>query len=115
MTSLQPSYGRIYTFFSVKWTYITALLLFELASIICAAATSSSMLIVGRALAGAGSAGLFGGGFTIIGLSVPVNKRAMYIAVLASLYGVSSVVGPLLGGALTDNVSWRWCFWINLP
>ena len=115
MTSLQPTYGRIYTLFSVKWTYIVALLLFELASIICAAARNSSMLIVGRVLAGAASAGLLGGGFTITGLSAPVQKRATYIAMLASLYGVSSVIGPLVGGALTDNVSWRWRSWINLP
>ena len=73
------------------------------------------MLIVGRAMAGAGSAGLFGGGFTIIALTVPLRKRPIYIAMLGSLYGFSSVVGPLLGGALADNVSWRWCFWINLP
>lgn len=105
----------MYTYFDVKWTYITALLIFELGSILCAAAKSSVMLIVGRAVAGAGAAALFSGGMTIIGFSVALRKRAIYIAAFSSMFGISSVVGPILGGALTDRVSWNWCFWINLP
>ncbi|KAK4551814.1 hypothetical protein LTR86_010900 [Recurvomyces mirabilis] len=114
-TSLQPSFGKVYTYFNVKWTYLTALCIFELGSIICAAATSSKMLIVGRAVAGAGAAALFSGGMNIVGYCVPLRKRAMYIASLSSMFGIASVVGPILGGALTDKASWRWCFWINLP
>ncbi|KAI9644894.1 hypothetical protein NHQ30_006922 [Ciborinia camelliae] len=114
-TALQPSFGRIYTYFDVKWTYISALVLFEIGSIICAAAKNSVMLIVGRAVAGAGASALFSGGMTIIGFTVPLIKRPLYIAMLSSMFGISSVVGPLLGGALTDKASWRWCFWINLP
>lgn len=113
--SLQPSFGKVYTYFDVKWTYLFALLLFEVGSIICAAATSSAMFIVGRAVAGAGAAALFSGGMTIIGYSVALRKRPIYIAALSSMFGIASVVGPILGGALTDRVSWRWCFWINLP
>ncbi|TEY56427.1 hypothetical protein BOTCAL_0225g00070 [Botryotinia calthae] len=114
-TALQPSFGRIYTYFDVKWTYLFALVLFEIGSIICAAARNSVMLIVGRAVAGAGASALFSGGMTIVGFSVPLIKRPLYIAMLSSMFGISSVVGPLLGGALTDKASWRWCFWINLP
>ena len=73
------------------------------------------MLIVGRAVAGAGAAALFSGGMTIVAYSVPLRKRAIYIAALSSMFGIASVVGPILGGALTDRASWRWCFWINLP
>ncbi|KAF2686572.1 MFS general substrate transporter [Lentithecium fluviatile CBS 122367] len=113
--SLQPSFGKVYTYFDVKWTYIAALLIFEVGSIICAAATSSPMFIIGRAVAGAGAAALFSGGMTIIGYSVALRKRPIYIAALSSMFGIASVVGPILGGALTDRVSWRWCFWINLP
>lgn len=113
--SLQPSFGKIYTYFDVKWVYIGALVVFELGSVLCAAATSSNMLIVGRAVAGAGAAALFSGAMTIIGYSVPLRKRALYIASLSSMFGIASVVGPILGGAFTDKVSWRWCFWINLP
>lgn len=104
--SLQPSFGKVYTYFDVKWTYLFALLLFEVGSIICAAATSSAMFIVGRAVAGAGAAALFSGGMTIIGYSVALRKRPIYIAALSSMFGIASVVGPILGGALTDRVCW---------
>lgn len=114
-TSLQPSFGKIYTYFDVKYTYLGALVIFEVGSVICAAAISSPMFIVGRAIAGAGAAALYSGGMTIIGFSVPLRKRAIYIAALSSMFGIASVVGPILGGAFTDRLSWRWCFWINLP
>ena len=114
-TSLQPSFGKVYTYFDVKYTYLIALVIFEVGSVICAAATSSPMFIIGRAIAGAGAAALYSGGMTIIGFSVPLRKRAIYIAALSSMFGIASVVGPILGGAFTDKLSWRWCFWINLP
>ena len=114
-TSLQPSFGKVYTYFNIKWTYLSALLIFELGSILCAAANSSVMLIVGRAVAGAGAAALVSGAMTIMGYSVALWKRALYISLLSSMFGISSVVGPILGGVLTDRASWRWCFWINLP
>ena len=82
-------------------------------SVVCAAATSSPMLIIGRAIAGAGASALFSGGLTIIGFSVPLAKRPIYVACLSSMFGIASVVGPILGGALTDKVSWRWCFWVR--
>lgn len=87
-TSLQPSFGKIYTYFDVKYTYLGALIIFEVGSIICAAATSSSMFIIGRAVAGAGAAALYSGGMTIIGFSVPLRKRAIYIAALSSMFGM---------------------------
>lgn len=102
-TSLQPSFGKIYTYFDVKYTYLSAVVIFEIGSVICAAATSSPMFIVGRAVAGAGSAALFSGGMNIIGYSVPLQKRPIYIAALSSMFGIASVVGPILGGVLTDK------------
>lgn len=114
-TSLQPSYGKLYSYFNVKWTFVFAMFVFELGSILCAVARNSPALIVGRAIAGTGAAGLYSGGMTIIGYSVPLRRRAMYLASLASMFGIASIVGPILGGAFTDKLSWRWCFWINLP
>ena len=107
-TSLQPSFGKVYTYFSVKWTYLSALVIFEIGSIVCAAAPNSTALIVGRAIAGAGAAALFSGGMTIVGFAVPLRNRPLYIAILSSMFGISSIIGPILGGALTDRATWRW-------
>lgn len=112
-TALQPSFGRIYTYFDVKSTFLFALCLFELGSIVSAAAKNSVMLIIGRAIAGAGASALFSGSMNILGFTVPLHKRPLYIACISSMFGISSVVGPLLGGAFTDNLSWRWCFWVS--
>jgi fucose permease len=112
-TSLQPSFGKVYTYFDVKYTYLIALVIFEVGSVICAAATSSPMFIIGRAIAGAGAAALYSGGMTIIGFSVPLRKRAIYIAALSSMFGIASVVGPILGGAFTDRLSWRCMFSVH--
>jgi MFS family permease len=114
--SLQPTYGKIYTYFSVKWTYIAAVLLFEVGSIVIATAPNSTALIVGRAIVGSGAAGIFSGSLIIIGHAVPLKKRPSFIAYVSSMYGVSSVAGPLLGGVFTDSaaLTWRFCFWINL-
>jgi hypothetical protein len=104
-TSLQPSFGKVYTYFNVKWTFIAALTIFELGSVLCGAATSSAMLIIGRAVAGVGAAGLFSGGMTIIGYSVPLRRRPIFIGFVSSMFGIASVVGPILGGAFTDRRS----------
>lgn len=114
-TAFQPTVGKIYTYYSIKWIFMTALLIFELGSVVCATAPSSAALIIGRAIAGIGASAIYSGGMTILGYTVPLRKRSIYIALLTSMFGVSAIVGPLIGGALTDNLSWRWCFWINLP
>jgi MFS family permease len=88
---------------------------FELGSLLCATAANSNMLIIGRAVTGIGGAGTSTGGFSIIASSLPLQKRPAYIGILHATFGVATILGPVLGGALTQHASWRWCFYINLP
>lgn len=113
--ALTAIWGKVYQNFSIKYWFLATLGLFELGSLICAVAPSSTTLIVGRAVAGMGVSGIFSGALIIIAYETPIEKRAAYIGMTGGVYGMSSIVGPLLGGAFTERVSWRWCFYINLP
>ncbi|KAJ5675785.1 Sucrose symporter plant [Penicillium macrosclerotiorum] len=113
--SFQLLYGKFYTLFQVKWVYLSALFLFELGSLICGIAPSSTTLLVGRAVAGLGSAGMFTGALVTLAHTVEVEKRPIFFSMLGGMYGIASVAVPLLGGAFTDHATWRWCFYINLP
>jgi len=71
-------------------------------------AQNSMTLVVGRAVTGFGVAGTFGGSYIIIGVSVPEKQRPAMTGFMGSAYAIASVIGPLIGGALMDRVTWRW-------
>ncbi|KAK9772113.1 hypothetical protein SCAR479_11276 [Seiridium cardinale] len=114
-SSFQPLTGKFYTHFSSKWTFIVFVLIFEVGSLVCGLATSSSMFIGGRAIAGIGGSGLINGGLTIISGTVPVERRALFTSIMMGFGQLGLISGPLIGGALTEYSTWRWCFYMNLP
>jgi len=89
-------FGKFYTFFNVKWVFLAALFIFELGSLICGVAPSSTVLIVGRAIAGLGSAGIFTGALVTIAYTVPLVKRPIFFGLIGGMYGIASVAGPLV-------------------
>ncbi|OAA82640.1 Major facilitator superfamily domain, general substrate transporter [Akanthomyces lecanii RCEF 1005] len=111
---LQLSFGLVLKYYSTKCVLFIFTAIFEIGSIVCAAAPTSSALIAGRAITGIGAAAIAPGVYLMITLIVPLQDRPKYLGSLGSAFGISSILGPVLGGYLT-SITWRWCFWINLP
>ncbi|KAI1350632.1 MFS general substrate transporter [Xylaria sp. FL0043] len=113
--ALQLLYGKLYTIYRVKSVFLVAVALFELGSLVAGVAPTSDAPIIGRTISGTGAAGILAGSIIIIGRSVPLRQRPIFTSILSAVHGISSVIGPILGGVFTDHVTWRLCFLINLP
>lgn len=114
-TSLMPVYGRFSDVFGRKVTILFAIAAFELGSLLAGVSQSMTQLIVFRAIQGVGAGGIQAMVFVIIGDIVSLQERGKYQGIIGAVWGLSGVVGPLVGGAFSDHISWRWCFLINLP
>lgn len=108
MGAFQSQWGKVYKFFPLKTSFLVAILIFEVGSLISAVAQNSTTVIVGRAFAGLGASGVAPGVYTISAFSTEPAKRATYTGFIGLSYGVAAVAGPLIGGALTEAVTWRW-------
>ncbi|GJJ78623.1 hypothetical protein EMPS_10982 [Entomortierella parvispora] len=114
-TAFQPMYGKLSDIFGRKAVMLFANIMFLAGSAIAGWATSMTMLIIGRGVAGIGAGGLMAMVFVILSDMLDMRERGKYIGFIGAIFSLSSVIGPLLGGAFADQLTWRWSFWINLP
>jgi EmrB/QacA subfamily drug resistance transporter len=110
-----PLYGKLSDIYGRRPFFLLGITLFSLGSVISGLATSMEMLIAGRAIQGLGAGGLIPLAVAAIGDIIPPRRRGKWQGFLGAVFAMSSVLGPAVGGWLTDNASWRWCFFVNLP
>ena len=113
-TTTVPLYGKLSDLYGRRPIYAIAMGLFLVGSLLCGLAQSMNQLIAARAVQGLGAGGLMPLAFIIIGDMFTFEQRARMQGVFSGVWGVSSVLGPLLGGFLVDQISWHWVFYVNL-
>lgn len=107
--------GKLGDMFGRKAVFQVSVLFFLVGSVLCGIAGSMAMLVASRALQGVGGGAVMVTAMAVIGEVIPLRDRGRYQGALGAVFGVTTVVGPVLGGFFTDHLSWRWAFWINVP
>jgi EmrB/QacA subfamily drug resistance transporter len=113
-TTTVPIYGKLSDLYGRKLVYAISMALFLIGSILCGLARTMQQLILFRAFQGLGAGGVLPLAFIIIGQLFSLEQRARMQGVFSGVWGVSSIIGPLIGGFLVDQVSWHWVFYINV-
>ncbi|UOH80176.1 hypothetical protein LQV05_002825 [Cryptococcus neoformans] len=114
-TATQPVYGRLSDIFGRKFTLLGCLFIFLMGSLACALAQTMIQLIIFRAIQGLGGGGILTLAMIIISDVVSLKERGKYQGITGCVVALANSCGPIVGGAFTENASWRWCFYINLP
>lgn len=115
MTIAMPINGKLGDQIGRKPLYIAAIVFFLIGSTLGALAQSMNMMILARGIQGLGAGGLMVGAQAIIADVIPARERGRYMGIMGGVFGLSSVLGPLLGGFFTDGPGWRWALWFNIP
>jgi EmrB/QacA subfamily drug resistance transporter len=113
-TTTVPLYGKLSDIYGRRKLYVFAMVLFLSGSVLCGWANSMTSLIFARAMQGLGAGGIMPLAFILIGEMFTLEQRAKMQGLFSGVWGVSSIVGPLLGGFLVDQLSWRWIFYVNI-
>jgi EmrB/QacA subfamily drug resistance transporter len=110
-----PVWGKLSDAYGRKRYFMVGMALFVIGSVLCGQSQSMTELIAFRALQGLGAGAMLPINQAILGDIFPPAQRAKWIGILMSVFGFATIIGPLLGGWITDNVGWRWAFYVNLP
>ncbi|MFQ3280940.1 MDR family MFS transporter [Reinekea sp.] len=114
-TALLPIWGKLSDLYGRRPMLLTGIVIFVIASILCAIAQTPIELVLYRALQGVGSAAIFANAFAVVGDLFEPHERPKYQGLFGAMFGLSSVIGPWIGGLLTDLISWHWVFLVNIP
>ncbi len=110
-----PVTGKLTDMYGRKWFYVAGLIIFIVGSLLSGLSQTMTQIIIFRGLQGMGAGVMTANAFIVIGDLFPPSERGKYQGLMAGVFGIASVIGPILGGFITDTLSWHWVFFVNIP